>query len=68
MKLQGRTALITGGNSGIGLATARVFIAEGAQVVITGRDKATLDAASKELGKNLLAFQADVLGRVCKSV
>ena len=61
MKLQGRTALITGGNSGIGLATARLFIAEGAQVVITGRDKATLDAASKELGKNLLAFQADVL-------
>lgn len=61
MKLQGKTALITGGNSGIGLATARLFIAEGAQVVITGRDKATLDAASKELGKNLLAFQADVL-------
>ena len=53
--------MITGGNSGIGLATARLFIAEGAQVVITGRDKATLDAASKELGRNLLAFQADVL-------
>ena len=61
MKLQGKTALITGGNSGIGLATARLFIGEGARVVITGRDKATLDAASKELGKNLLAFQADLL-------
>ena len=61
MRLQGKTALITGGNSGIGLATARLFIAEGARVAITGRNKTTLDAASKELGKNLLAFQADVL-------
>jgi NAD(P)-dependent dehydrogenase (short-subunit alcohol dehydrogenase family) len=61
MRLEGKTALITGGNSGIGLATARLFIAEGARVAITGRNKTTLDAASKELGKNLLAFQADVL-------
>ena len=60
MKLQGKTALITGGNSGIGLATARLFIAEGARVAITGRNKATLEATSEELGKNLLAFQADV--------
>ena len=43
MKLTGKKALITGGNSGIGLATARLFIAEGAQVAITGRDQKTLD-------------------------
>jgi NAD(P)-dependent dehydrogenase (short-subunit alcohol dehydrogenase family) len=61
MRLQGKTALITGGNSGIGLATARVFVAAGARVAITGRNRTTLDAAAKELGKNLLAFQADVL-------
>ena len=61
MRLQGKTALITGGNSGIGLATARLFVAEGARVAITGRNKTTLDAAAKELGHNLLAFRADVL-------
>jgi NAD(P)-dependent dehydrogenase (short-subunit alcohol dehydrogenase family) len=61
MRLQGKTALITGGNSGIGLATARLFIAEGTSVAITGRNKITLDAAAKELGKNLLTFQADEL-------
>ena len=42
-KLEGKIALVTGGNSGIGLATARLFIAEGAQVAITGRDQKTLD-------------------------
>jgi NAD(P)-dependent dehydrogenase (short-subunit alcohol dehydrogenase family) len=42
MKLQGKKALITGGNSGIGLATAELFIREGAQVAITGRDQKTL--------------------------
>jgi NAD(P)-dependent dehydrogenase (short-subunit alcohol dehydrogenase family) len=43
MKLTGKKALITGGNSGIGLATARLFIAKGTQVAITGRDQKTLD-------------------------
>ena len=60
MRLANKTAFITGGNSGIGLATARLFVAEGAKVAITGRNKATLDAAAKELGPNALAIVADV--------
>jgi NAD(P)-dependent dehydrogenase (short-subunit alcohol dehydrogenase family) len=60
MKLQGKTALITGGNSGIGLETARLFIAEGARVAITGRNKTSLDAAARELGENAIALQAEV--------
>jgi NAD(P)-dependent dehydrogenase (short-subunit alcohol dehydrogenase family) len=60
VKLQGKIALVTGGNSGIGLATARLFIAEGADVIITGRDQETLDSAAAELGPNALAVQADV--------
>src|ERR1700733_836165 len=59
MRLANKTAFITGGNSGIGLATARQFVAEGAKVAITGRNKATLDAAAKELGPNALAIVAD---------
>src|SRR3546814_7695717 len=59
MRLKNKTALITGGNSGIGLATAKAFIAEGARVAITGRNRATLDAALKELGPNAIAVQAD---------
>jgi NAD(P)-dependent dehydrogenase (short-subunit alcohol dehydrogenase family) len=50
MKLAGKKALITGGNSGIGFATARLFVAEGAQVAITGRDQKTLEEAVAELG------------------
>src|SRR4051812_15793113 len=60
MRLKNKTALITGGNSGIGLATARRFVEEGARVVITGRDQARLDAAANELGPNALALAADV--------
>ena len=60
MKLAGKKALITGGNSGIGLATARLFVAEGAQVAITGRDQKTLDEAVAELGPNARGYRADV--------
>jgi len=60
MKLTGKKALITGGNSGIGLATARLFIAEGAQVAITGRDQNTLDEAVAELGPNARGYRADI--------
>lgn len=60
MKLTGKKALITGGNSGIGLATARLFIAEGAQVAITGRDQQTLDEAIAELGPNARGYRADI--------
>jgi NAD(P)-dependent dehydrogenase (short-subunit alcohol dehydrogenase family) len=59
MRLKNKTALITGGNSGIGLATAKLFVAEGAKVIITGRNKETLDAAAKELGPNAIALAAD---------
>lgn len=60
MRLAGKKALITGGNSGIGLATARLFIAEGAQVAITGRDQKTLDEAVALLGPQATAYRADV--------
>ena len=59
MRLKNKTALITGGNSGIGLETARLFVAEGARVIITGRNQERLDAAAKELGPNALAVVAD---------
>ena len=59
-RLANKTALITGGNSGIGLATARLFVAEGARVAITGRNQKTLRAAAAELGDGALAIQADV--------
>jgi NAD(P)-dependent dehydrogenase (short-subunit alcohol dehydrogenase family) len=59
-KLDGKIALITGANSGIGLATAKEFVAEGAYVFITGRRQAELDAAAKQIGKNVTAVQGDV--------
>ena len=59
MRLANKTALITEGNSGIGLVTARLFVAEGARVAIPGRNQQTLEAAAKELGPNALAIVAD---------
>lgn len=60
MKLAGKVALVTGGNSGIGLATAKLFSQEGAKIVITGRDRMTLNQAASEIGGDVLALQADV--------
>ena len=59
-KLDGKIALITGGNSGIGLATAKRFVTEGAYVFITGRRKAELEAAVKEIGDNAAGISGDV--------
>jgi NAD(P)-dependent dehydrogenase (short-subunit alcohol dehydrogenase family) len=59
-KLAGKIAVITGGNSGIGLATAKRFVAEGAYVFITGRRQHELDAAVKQIGDNVTAVQGDV--------
>ncbi len=59
-KLSGKVAVVTGGNSGIGLATAKLFRSEGAKVAIAGRDQRTLDAAAKEIGGDTLAVRADV--------
>lgn len=58
-KLTGKTALVTGGNSGIGLATARLFTEHGARVAITGRDPETLRQAQELLGGDALALQSD---------
>lgn len=60
MELTGKKALIMGVNSGIGLATARLFIAEGAQVAITGRDQKTLDERVAEVGPNVRGYRADL--------
>jgi len=58
-KLEGKVAVVTGGNSGIGLATAREFAREGARVVITGRDARTLAEAAREIGGEVLALRSD---------
>ena len=60
MKLEGKTALITGGNSGIGLAIAHRFASEGAHVFITGRRQEQLDAAVASIGNRATAIQGDV--------
>lgn len=59
-RFEGKSAVITGGNSGIGLATAKLFHEEGAKVAISGRDQKTLDEAAKTIGPGTLAVKADV--------
>jgi NAD(P)-dependent dehydrogenase (short-subunit alcohol dehydrogenase family) len=59
-RLEGKVAVVTGGNSGIGLASAQRLLAEGARVAISGRSKKTLDEAVALLGKDALAVQSDV--------
>jgi NAD(P)-dependent dehydrogenase (short-subunit alcohol dehydrogenase family) len=72
-KLEGKVAVITGASTGIGLATARLFAAEGAYVYITGRHQSTLDAAVRKIEQNVTAVQGDVaqladLDRLYRSV
>jgi NAD(P)-dependent dehydrogenase (short-subunit alcohol dehydrogenase family) len=72
-RLAGKIALVTGGNSGIGLATTQLFATEGAHVFITGRRQDQLDAAVKQIGVNVTAVQGDVanladLDRLYKTV
>lgn len=59
-RLAGKVAVVTGGNSGIGLATAQRFLEEGAKVAISGRNQETLDEAVKLLGKDTLVVKADI--------
>jgi NAD(P)-dependent dehydrogenase (short-subunit alcohol dehydrogenase family) len=59
-KLESKVAVVTGGNSGIGLATAKRFVAEGAYLFITGRRQPELDAAVREIGENVTGIQGDV--------
>ena len=59
-RLNNKTAVITGGTSGIGFATAQEFISEGAKVIITGRDRERLIKAVEQLGGNAIAVRADV--------
>jgi len=59
-KLAGKVALVTGGNGGLGLATAKRFVAEGATVYITGRRQQELDAAVREIGDGVVAIQGDI--------
>jgi NAD(P)-dependent dehydrogenase (short-subunit alcohol dehydrogenase family) len=59
-RFKAKTVLVTGGSSGIGLASAKAFVTEGARVIITGRDAAALEAARVSLGKDALAIRNDV--------
>jgi NAD(P)-dependent dehydrogenase (short-subunit alcohol dehydrogenase family) len=62
-RLTGKTALITGGTTGIGLATAKLFVAQGARVAIIGQDAARVEQAGRELGDGVLALRVDVASR-----
>jgi NAD(P)-dependent dehydrogenase (short-subunit alcohol dehydrogenase family) len=67
VKLDGKIALITGGTSGIGLATVRLFLAEGARLAVTGRDAERLAVVAEEVGERGMAFHADVLDGTARS-
>ena len=58
-RFKGKTALITGGTTGIGLATAQLFVSEGARVIVTGRDATKIKAAQAELGDNAIVIKSD---------
>ena len=58
-RFKGKTALITGGTTGLGLATAKLFIKEGARLIVTGRNAATIKAAQAELGDNAIVVPSD---------
>ncbi len=58
-KYKGKTVLITGGTTGIGLATAKLFVSEGARVIVTGRTPATIKSAQAELGQNAIVVHSD---------
>src|SRR5882762_5382476 len=59
-KLKNKVAVVTGGNSGIGLATATLFAQQGAKVAITGRDQKTIDKALAQIGNGAIGMQSDV--------
>src|SRR5499433_1152455 len=59
-RFKGKVAVVTGGNSGIGLGVAKAYAQEGAHVAITGRNGKTLEAAAKEIGDGTLAIRSDV--------
>lgn len=64
--LQGKIALIFGGSQGIGLATAKLFVEQGAQVIITGRTQSLLKIAEQEIGGNVIAIQSDMSSKVAR--
>lgn len=59
-KLSGKIAVVTGGSAGMGLATAKLFVEEGAKVIITARDRAALDTAVQSIGRDVEALQSDI--------
>lgn len=65
-RFQGRVAVVTWGNSGIGLGVAKAYAQDGAQVAITGRNQKTLEAAAKEIGDSTLPIQSDA-GKLAES-